>query len=600
MLPILAAVATAILASSAVAGERPDVVVVLTDDQGYGDLSCHGNPDLRTPNLDRLKEQSTSFERFLVSPTCAPTRAALLTGRHEFRVGVSHTIAGRSLLRPGVPTLAEVFRAAGYETAIFGKWHLGDARPCRPEDRGFGTVLVHGGGGIGQIPDAWGNRYQDPQLRTREGWERSEGYCTDIFFQRAIDWLGVEGAQPRLLWLATNVPHDPYEAPAGSSEALVAAGVREPLASFYAMIANLDENLGSLLEAIEGSNTIVVFLTDNGSALADWNAGMRGRKGEVHEGGVRVPCFIRWPGRIEAGRELAGLAGHVDLLPTLAGLCGVPVPAGWSGDGVDLSGSLLGDRALPGDRMFFTHRGRWPGGESPARHRTRHFSVRDPRWRLVGLELFDMEADPGETRNVFESNPAVVTRLLGGYGRWWEDVFAGLREPVRYQLGGGGVTRLSAHDWWPSMEFELPSALAYQRHLVDLLERLQKEDTRRGVTGRSGHWKLEVLEDGHYRVRFGLLPPEAGERDLLNLGRLRAGIAHLRAGRDELQLAVAENATAVTAGVDLAAGPVELEIWFDGQLEGDGVLGAFFAEVERVGPRRIPKLDFEVRPEGEN
>ena len=598
--------AIAKLAGCAVAAAAPNVVVVLTDDQGYGDLSCHGNPHLRTPALDGLRAESTALDRFFVSPTCAPTRAALLTGRHEFAVGGSHTIAGRSLLRPGVPTLPEVLGAAGYATGIFGKWHLGDAFPCRPEDRGFDEVFVHGGGGIGQTPDFWGNGYFDPMIRRRGGWEKTRGYCTDVFFGEAIDWMRERAGtgEPFLLWLATNAPHSPYVPPRGADEPFRKAGLKDPAAPFYAMIENIDANTGRLLAAIDEAGireeTIVVFLTDNGSAVAHWNAGMRGRKGTPHEGGVRVPCFVRWPGKVEAGRGVESPAAHLDLMPTVAAMCGVALPEGWEGEGADLSPALLGKGAFPAGRTFFTHVGRWGGDDNPARFRSRSFSVRDERWRLVGVELFDMLEDPGQTRNVFAAHPEVGQRLLVDYGRWWESVQPRVRQPVRYVVGDERceVVDLSAHDWWPAREEQAGSQRGVwdQGGLRRLLEDKRVAKTRNPLPGTSGHWKLRVARPGHYRLTLGLLPVEAPAGDRERLARLRAGTAHVRIGRNESRLRVRDGDLEAVAELDLLEGEADLEAWFEGQLEAGRKLGAFYVRVERTGERHFALPDVEVRP----
>ncbi len=586
-----------------VALAAPNVIVVLTDDQGYGDLSCHGNPHLRTPALDALKQESTSFERFFVSPTCAPTRAALLTGRHEFSVGVSHTITGRSLLRPGVPTVAEVMREAGYDTAIFGKWHLGDAYPCRPEDRGFDEVLVHGSGGIGQAADYWGNAYHNPHLRSRSGWAEKEGYCTDIFFREARQWIRGREGRPFFLWLATNAPHAPFIAPEGSTGRLEAEGLKKPLASFYAMIENIDANVSGLLEELDSldlaEDTIVVFMTDNGSAMAAWNAGMKGKKGTPHEGGVRVPCFVRWPGRIAAERQVDAPAAHLDLMPTLAGLCGVSLPEGWSGDGVNLSRPLLGDGAFPEERTFFTHVGRWPGDERPERWRTRRFSVRDRRWRLVGLELFDMVADPGQETDVFPSHQEEAGKLLADYGRWWDAVVADVREPVRYVVGDPAcpVVRVCSHDWWPSLEAKAGGVYWNHESIRKYLERAAVAKTRNTLPEACGHWKLQVARDGRYRVHMALLPEEASAEERRRIGLLRAGSAHVRVGKREVTMEVVGGASAVALNVDLPEGPANLEAWFGGQLPQERRVGSFYASIERVGDMQEVVPDIRIESE---
>jgi arylsulfatase A-like enzyme len=595
--PALAAIAKLVAGVALAAG--PNVIVVMPDDLGYGDLSAHGSTRVATPALDRFRGESTALDRFFASPTCSPTRAALLTGLHEFRCGVSHTIMGRSLLKPGIPTMPEMFRAAGYKTGIFGKWHLGDGYPCRPEDRGFDEVFVHGGGGIGQTPDHWGNGYFDPMIRRRGGWEKTAGYCTDVFFNEAIRWLGerVAKSEPFFLHLAPNAPHAPYVPPERDSKL---TGEE----AFQAMIGNLDANFARLVEALEKSGaaerTVVVFLSDNGSAFATSNAGMKGQKGSPDEGGVRVPCFVRWPGKIAAGKVVPEIAAHLDLLPTLAALCGVARPEGWRGDGVDLSAALLGEAAFPAERTLFTQVGRWRGDQAASRFRGRDFAVRDARWRLVGLELFDMVADPGQRRDLFAERQPEALRLLADYGRWWDEVLPVLREPVRYVVGheSAPVTRLTAHDWWPSKETEAAGAEACVTHLAlrDFLKKAQVAATRNVLPATSGHWKIEVAREGNYEVGFSLLPPEATAEERSALGRLRPGGAHIRAGQEELQIRIQDGASSFKMPMDLEAGPLDLEIWFDGQLLNERILGAFFATLERKGERKAPKTEFHAKP----
>lgn len=581
---------------------RPNVVLVLTDDQGYGDLSSSGNPQVRTPNLDRLRAAGTDFSRCIAAPSGVGTRAEILSGRHEFRCGVSSTMAGRNLIRPDVPLLPEVLAAAGYRTAIIGKWDLGEAYPCRPEDRGFQDVFVHGGGGIGQTPDHWGNGYVDPWIRRNSAWEKTTGYCTEVFVTEAKRWLAARAAdqQAFFLYLALNVPHAPYDAPAGAAERFVKAGLKEPTASFYAMIEDLDARVGDLLAELErlklDSNTIVVFLGDNGSAIGAWNAGMRGIKGSPDEGGVRVPAFIRWPGKIPAKRLVTSLTSPLDLFQTLAACCAVPPPPGWTGDGIDLSAALLGTAAFPEDRLLFTHVGQWPGDDPPERYRSQGFAVRDQRWVLSGLELFDMAADPGQHTNVFEQYPEAAARLLGAYGIWWNSIRSTVQEPVRYVIGSPQqpVVRLTAADWWPSREVNSAAAASSVVTQSAIRGKLQALINGGAVAETAGHWKLRAASAGHYRITLSPLPAEAGEAERTKLGQLKAGTVHIRCGKREVQMAVSKGAIAVTLNMDLAAGELDLEAWFTGQLSDARILGAFFADIERLGERKHPELKLDL------
>jgi len=584
------------------AAARPNVLLVLTDDQGYGNLSASGNPQLCTPNLDRLRAAGTDFSRCIAAPGGTATRAEILSGQHEFRCGVSHRVAGRNLIRPEVPLLPEVLRAAGYRTAIIGKWDLGEAFPCRPEDRGFEDVLVHGGGGIGQTQDYWGNGYVDPWLRSQSGWHQTTGYCTQVLVNEAKHWLAARSAekQPFFLYLALNVPHAPYEAPAATAEPFLKAGLREPTGSFYAMIEDLDTRIGDLLAELDrldlSSNTIVVFLSANGSAFGAWNAGMRGIKGSPDEGGVRMPACCRWPGKFGAKRVVDSLTSPLDLFPTLAGCCAVALPSGWSGDGLDLSPALLGQADFPRQRMLFTHVGQWPGDDSPERYRSQGFAVRDSRWLLSGLELFDMAADPGEQTNLFEHHPAEVTRLLSAYGSWWNRLSSTLRQPVRYVIGDPHqpLVRLTAADWWPSRERPGAASAVSLASQTAIRAQLQALTDGAAVAETAGLWKLRVASPGHYRVSLAPLPAEANPSEHSKIGQLKAGRVHLRSGNRELQMDLRQGTTAVTLNLDLAAGELDLEAWFSGQSADQRILGASFAEIQRLGERKRPELELDI------
>ena len=590
-------------ATSLWSAASPNVLVIMTDDQGFGDLSSSGNPHLKTPHLDRLRREGIDFKRFIAAPSGAATRAEWFSGCHEFRCGVSHELAGRNLIRPEVPLLPEVFKSAGYRTAIIGQWGLGDAFPCRPEDRGFEDVWVCGGSGLGQTADRWGNGNVDPWVRTRDGWEARTGYCTQVWVTEAKRWLAARAAdkKPFFLHLALTAPHAPYEAPAGTAERFLKAGLQEPTASFYAMIEDLDGRVGELLAELDRLNlaadTVVVFLGDNGSALGTWNAGMRGVKGSPDEGGVRVPACIRWPGKITAGREVSEMVSALDGFETVVRLAGLAPPQGWQGDGADLSAAVLGKAAFPTSRLLFTHVGGWSGDDRPDRHRSVGFAVRDGRWLLTGLELFEIAVDGGQEHNVFEANQELATRMLAAYGTWWSGIQQPVREPVRYVIGDPRqkLVRLTASEWWPSREVNgavgatgLATQTAIRRTLVALANGEAAPET-------AGHWKLQVAQDGHYRVTLTMIPATAGAAERESLGQLKAGVVHLRTGKHELQMQLLKGATAVTLRLDVAAGELDVEAWFTGQLPQGGILGAFFAEIEREGPRKRPALELDFR-----
>ncbi len=421
------------------AGRRPNVVVVLTDDQGYGDLSCHGNPVLKTPNIDRLHREGVRFTDFHVSPTCSPTRAALLTGRHEFKNGVTHTIFERERLTPKATTLAQVLQGAGYATGIFGKWHLGDEPDRWPTRRGFAEAFVHGAGGIGQTypgscGDAPGNTYFDPAILHNGKFVKTKGYCTDLFFDQAAGWIdGVKGKQPFFCLITPNAPHAPLEVRPEDEARYAGKGTPPNVAKFFGMVANIDDNVGRLLAKLDqwglAKDTLVVFMNDNGgtAGVPVFNAGMRGMKGSPWLGGTRAASLWRWPGTL-APADCGRLAAHLDVFPTLAELAGAKLSddVRKQVEGRSLVPLLKNPRSEWPDRTLFTHVGRWPVGAKVDDHKYDNCSVRTPRWHLVSAgkgpkrwQLFDVAADPGEKTNVAAGHPDVVTKLDAEYDVWW-------------------------------------------------------------------------------------------------------------------------------------------------------------------------------------
>jgi arylsulfatase A-like enzyme len=444
--------AVAGLAGVAAAERRPNIVYVMTDDQGYGDIAAHGNPVLHTPNLDRMHRESVRLTEFHVSPTCSPTRAALMTGRHEFRSGVTHTIFERERLALSATTLPQLLKAAGYTSGIFGKWHLGDEDAYQPDKRGFDRVFIHGGGGIGQTfpgscGDAPGNRYFDPVIRSDGSFVKTKGYCTDVFFEAAIEWIDArrKSDEPFFCYLTPNAPHDPLDCPPGSDTPylakLEAAGIadakeRARIAKFYGMIENIDANIGRLLARLDewgiAENTLVVFTTDNGTANGAkvFNDGMRAHKGSPYRGGTRVPAYWRWKGRLPQGIDVPSLTAHIDVLPTLCDIAGVELPTAVAGkvEGRSFAPLLRGARIAWPDRPLVTHVGRWDRGKA-AESGHRNCRIREGRWSLVNVqnrpdawELYDIAADPGEKADVAKAHPDIVARLAAAYDEWWRSV----------------------------------------------------------------------------------------------------------------------------------------------------------------------------------
>ncbi len=431
--------ALAIFAACSPKNQRPNIVLVITDDQGYGDLSVHGSPDVKTPNLDKLHEQSIRFTDFQVSPTCSPTRSALECGRSPFRNGITHTILERERMTTEAFTLPQMLRDNGYVTGIFGKWHLGDEDDHQPEVRGYDRVFIHGAGGIGQkypgsCADAPGNSYFDPVIKDQSIFVKTKGFCTDVFFNEALKFIKTnhDKKQPFYARISTNAPHAPFVAPEKYINRFADRGYGSQAQGFYGMIENIDDNMGILMDKLDEweltGNTILIFMTDNGKALHNdgdspaYNAGMKGYKGTVDEGGTRVPFFVRWPGQWTGGRDIEVMACHFDIYPTIADILGIELPAPEQIEGRSILPLLNNSQAEWSDRYRFFHTGRWPVGAEPNDYKYKNFAIRNEQFRMVGLdELYDIQKDPGQTTNVIELYPENARMMLEAYELWWEE-----------------------------------------------------------------------------------------------------------------------------------------------------------------------------------
>ena len=419
---------------------QPNIILVMPDDVGYGDYACLGNPIMRTPAVDAFKKQSLLFTRFHVSPSCAPTRSALMTGRHEFKNGVTHTIMERERLTPKAFTLPQMLKTAGYTSGIFGKWHLGDEEAYRPENRGFDEVFIHGCGGIGQTypgscGDAPGNTNIDPALWHNGKFEKTKGYCTDLFFAQAIQWMDAKrGAkQPFFAYIPLNAAHAPHVLPKEYyQQYLNKPGISEETAKFFGMIENIDTNFGKLLSKLDewkiADNTLVIYLAgDNGGTqgVKVFNAGLRGGKCTPYQGGTRAACFFRWPaGGIPAGAECSALSAHIDLFPTLAEITGATRSdaVNQQVEGRSLRPLLKDPQSAWPDRVLVHHVGRWETGMA-AEGKFEHCAIQNSRFTLVNnRELYDLTADPGETTNVIDKHPEVAATLRKAYDQWWQEL----------------------------------------------------------------------------------------------------------------------------------------------------------------------------------
>ncbi|VGO12490.1 Arylsulfatase [Pontiella desulfatans] len=478
--------------------KKPNVIIVITDDQGYGDLAFTGNPAIKTPNIDKLRTQGTLLNNYHVDPTCAPTRSALMTGRYSDRVGVWHTVQGRSMLRRRETTMADVFSANGYSTGIFGKWHLGDCYPFRPEDRGFQHCVYHQAGGVGQAPDYWGNDYFDDTYIVNGKHQRFEGFCTDVWFDEGMKFIKTNKNKPFFAYITTNAPHGPYYCPEEYSKPYE-GNPNVSIPEVYGMITNIDDNMAKLMKLLEAEgiaeNTILVFQTDNGTAGGlqngrGYDGNMRGKKGSEYEGGHRVPFIIRWPdGKIEPGKSIEQLTAHIDILPTFIDLCGLTAPK-IEFDGTSLAPLLFSkgrswpDRALVVESQRVVDPIKW-----------RKCSVMTDQWRLVnGKELFEVRKDPKQAEDLSAQHPEVFQKLRAEYDKFWNDV-SREHDQTSYMVIGSEkapIVSLSSHDW-----------------LIDKLPPWHQNHIKNGDVAEISHWAIEVERDGNYEISLRRWPVEA-------------------------------------------------------------------------------------------
>jgi arylsulfatase A-like enzyme len=472
------------------AGKRPNVLLILADDQGYGDLSLHGNPYLNTPNMDRLAGQGIEFTRFYVSPVCAPTRSSLLTGRYNVRCGVHGVTAGMETMPTAETTIAEAMRPAGYRTALYGKWHLGSHYPNVPHGQGFEEF-------IGFRTGHWIN-YWDPKLEHNGKPYPAKGYITQILTDLAIRYLETNRNDPFFLYLAYNVPHSPFMVPERYWNMYKDLDLPERSRAAYALTKCLDDNLGRLMAKVDelklAEDTIVIFLSDNGPAGVRYNAGLRGAKGSVYEGGNREPFFIRWTGRLAAGKKIDTIAAHVDIYPTLLDMCGVARPKGLPIDGRSIYPLLKGETKNWPDRMLFVHAEKRndPSAMYPGTVRTQRFNL------VGGKELYEIPVDPGETANVADKYPEVTKRLRAAYESWYKDAlpkggFQRLPIPVGYDEENPA--------WLPAPEGYLHGSLEYYGKAGFAHDWVTNWKSVEDFV----HWDVEVAHGGSYEVSLNYL-----------------------------------------------------------------------------------------------
>ncbi|YCM42247.1 arylsulfatase [Verrucomicrobiaceae bacterium 227] len=560
--------------------ERPNVILIMTDDQGYGDLACHGNPVVKTPHLDQLYTESIRLTDFHVSSFCTPTRAALMTGRHPARTGAYRTSSGRTMMHPDEQTVAHLFSGNGYRTGMVGKWHLGDNSPHRPQDRGFQDVVWHRCGGVGQASDYWGNSYFNDTYERNGKFEKYEGYCTDVWFAESMRFIEENKAKPFFLYLAPNAPHGPYLVDKKWSDPYRSQINWKGGPEFYGMVTNIDHNVGLLREKLKSlglsENTIFIFMTDNGTAHGatfngltsearqGYNAGMRGKKSSVYEGGHRVPFFIHWPkGKLTGGRDLPALSAHLDVLPTLAQLCGLPVPESHQPDGASFAPQLL-DATAPPHRSH--HIIQFQGGPHyKAAPKPWEFTciLEDP-WRLIdGRELYDIRKDPAQRNDLASDHPDVVTRLRALYPPFWDSVSPRMT-PVAIDLGNeaDNPTVLSSQDWY------LPKGNPPWN--FNAIKRLPK------VTGP---WIVDLKKAGRYRFTLRQYPIEANKPVVATRARIKI------AGK-EMESSVKKDTRGVVFELDLPAGRSRLLTDLYDEKDRSG--GAYFTEVELLKTNTAP------------
>jgi len=415
-----------------VLSNHPNVILIMTDDQGWGDLSIHGNDSIQTPNLDQLSKEGVSFDRFYVSPLCAPTRASLLTGRYHLRTGTSWVTHRKEVMRSSEVTIAESLKKAGYHTGIFGKWHNGEQYPNNPEGQGFDEFL-------GFTAGHW-NNYHNPNLFHNDEVVKKEGYINDIFTDAAIDWMK-EKEEPFFCYIPYNTPHSPFQVPEKYFKKYKAMGLNDRNASVHGMCENIDDNVGKVLKMLDETNkaeqTIVIFLTDNGPNGRRYNGDMRGTKGSIHEGGMRVPLFMKWGNNFEAGKVIKPITSHMDLLPTILDLCNVPHDKTVQLDGKSLV-SLINEIPKWPDRQFYHIQA---NGELTILNS----SLRNEEHRFVLtrdsiMMLFDMQKDPGQKVNIIDQHPDLKQKYLADLKQWFADVTSeGISPPpipVGYKANG--------------------------------------------------------------------------------------------------------------------------------------------------------------------
>ena len=473
-----------LFAFSFAAAKQPNVIIFLSDDQGWGDFSHTGNPLLKTPNIDSLAKDGVFLKHFYVQPVCSPTRAEMLTGRWFSRLGVYSTSRGGERMNVGEKTIADHFKAAGYATGAFGKWHNGTQWPYHPNARGFDEFYGFASG-------HWGY-YFSPMLEHNSRIVKGEGYVIDDFTTKAIEFIETNKDKPFLCYLPYCTPHSPMQVPdkywerfkdAKVEQANQGEGPVNHTRAALAMVENIDWNVGRVLKALDrlklAEDTIILYFNDNGPNGARWNDGLRGKKGSIDEGGVRSPLFVRYPAKLPKGHEPTEISGAVDLLPTLADLCGVEIKGGKPLDGISLKPMLMDEEAEMVPRYIFNKWGR--GGTS----------VRSQTHRLDGKgRLYDMNKDPGQTTDISKEQPEVAKALMAAREKWLKEVTVPRQErPFIVGHPGSPLTHLPARDASHTKGIKRSSVHPNCSYLMNWTSSKDK------IT-----WDVEVAEAGKYEA----------------------------------------------------------------------------------------------------
>jgi arylsulfatase A-like enzyme len=497
---------------------------------------------------------------------------------------------GWAMMRPDEVTMAETLKDAGYRTGIFGKWHLGDHAPLRPVDQGFEESLIHKGAGMGGRANPPDNKYYDPILYRNEIPRKYEGYCTDIFFTAAMEFIEDQKDKSFFAFIPTNVPHVPLEIRDEEVEPYTAMGLDEITAKHYAMLTNLDWNFGRLTDKLKELNleedTIVVFMSDNGPAYGErrYNAGLREAKGSVYDGGIKVPFFIRWPKRLPSGMDIDRLAAHIDVLPTILDLCQIQEIQEIQRDGLSLVSVMTGADTTWPDRTLFFQQCRpdregidWPRLFTNCSARNQRYKIvmtaqnrRERQSKAISFEeteLFDMIDDPGETTDISSDFPEIVRAMRKDFESWFNDVTKDLA-PVHIGLGlpEQNIVSLTNQDL-----FGPGSATSYSSH--SRLSRNPEEEP-----DGYGIWNVQVFRSGRYRITLRLGP--AGTRESIPL---RSGQAVFKLGNASTIQEIPEGSSEVRFDLSLDEMKGELETYFTGQRRDGKKITPFFVDVEFLG-----------------